>query len=220
MCHKALKRAFTLIELLVVIAIISILASMLLPALGKAKEKALSIACVNSLHQLGLAMQLYGDDYGDRLPLAHGGVPWLGGQYEPWTQPLKSYYVATNILACPALTRKYFNSPFSYFMGARGAYMSSLPLPAPASVSLRSLQTPTTYILSGDCNYPLPLVGGQPDADPVNYTMDTLFDTRYAPPPIHNQRLNILFGDFHVASYKNFRAGDMTFSLYVPGVAW
>jgi prepilin-type N-terminal cleavage/methylation domain-containing protein len=68
-------RGFTLIELLVVISIVAVLAGLLLPGLARARQKAQAIQCLNNLRQLGLAWQMYSDDYQGRIPPNGGGVP-------------------------------------------------------------------------------------------------------------------------------------------------
>jgi prepilin-type N-terminal cleavage/methylation domain-containing protein/prepilin-type processing-associated H-X9-DG protein len=83
-----IKSGFTLIELLVVITIIALLAAILFPVFGRARENARRTACLNSTRQIGLAFQMYANDYDDRTVRIHTQPGSIG---PVWTDLLQPY---------------------------------------------------------------------------------------------------------------------------------
>jgi len=93
--------AFTLVELLVVLAVIGILAALILPALGRAKESGKATACLSNLHQCGIALQLYVQDNNNRMPIMRDkSLTTMTNELPGPDEVLSSQLGSTNVLRC------------------------------------------------------------------------------------------------------------------------
>ncbi len=212
------RRAFTLIELLVVIAIVAILASLLLPALARAKATAHRAKCTSNLRQLGLAAQMYWDDNEDQCFRYRGAftnngvVYWFGwleqgaeGQraFDATQGALYPYLQGRGVEICPSLNY----SMGQFKLKAKGAaygYGYNLHLSVPLNqppIRISTVPRPSDTALFADAaqvnTFQAPASPSNPMLEEFYYVSTNA--TEATAHFRHGRKANVIFCDGHVA---------------------
>src|SRR5437773_6445139 len=231
----AIRRGFSFIEVLVVLILIGLLIALLLPVLAQTRERANTLECMSKLRQIGIAIHGYaaanegvtpGIAFRHEYPV---DVPWIDPP-GTWSGPgwplLLERYIGQKadgrIWNCPSFPEKRVN----YFLSARWITQQA---PKSLSISLAKIKMSTSYVLAGECSnekyYP-PSFGtdGTSDFEDIDKDDVVLKCLIFAGEPdgynMHHQGNNVLFSDGHVATFRKWDAGSLTYSPLVPGVTW
>lgn len=212
-----LKGAFTLIELLIVIAIIALLAAILFPVFGRARENARRTSCQSNLKQIMLATQQYVQDYDERFPLdVVSGV--AGVEPFGWADALLVYSKSTQIYQCPSDTMPAPTTPdqpnyTDYFYNLGLARGNGGDVNSRVGAHLAQLDFPSLTISYGCMDNARSVPGkayvtdrgggGQGLAGSSNVGWDK-----------HLEGVTVAFSDGHVKWYKGTQGSDQGLKIY------